>query len=68
MDEFKIPPISTLAGSTLINYFKILYKVHIAPRYYIKIFLTTLIVLIATPFHIWEKIVFNRRIRNFKFH
>ncbi|HWR99615.1 MAG TPA: sulfotransferase [Prolixibacteraceae bacterium] len=67
MDEFKIPPISTLAGSTLTNYFKILRLGHIAPRYYIKILLTTLIVLIATPFHLWEKMVFRRRIREFKF-
>ncbi len=67
MSEFKIPPISTLAGSTIVNYFKILRLGHIAPRYYFKIFLTTLIVLIATPFHIWEGFVFRRRIREFKF-
>ncbi len=67
MDEFKIPPISTLAGSTIGNYFKILRLGHIAPKYYFKIFLTTLIILIATPFHIWEGIVFRRRVREFKF-
>jgi omega-hydroxy-beta-dihydromenaquinone-9 sulfotransferase len=67
MDEFKIPPISTLAGSTIVNYFKILRLGRIAPKYYLKIFLTTLIVLIATPFHLWENIVFRRRVREFKF-
>lgn len=67
MSEFKIPPISTLAGSTIKNYFKILRKGHIAPRYYFKIFLTTLIVLIATPFHLWENIIFRRKIKEFKF-
>ena len=67
MDEFKIPPISTLAGSTIGNYFKILRQGRIAPRYYFKIFLTTLIVLIATPFHLWETIVFRRRLREFRF-
>ena len=67
MDEFKIPPISTLAGSTIGNYFKILRQGRIAPRYYFKIFLTTFIVLIATPFHLWETIVFRRRLREFRF-
>lgn len=67
MDEFKIPPISTLAGSTITNYFRILRKGHIAPRYYFKIFLTTLIVLIATPFHLWEKIIFRKRLKEFEF-
>ena len=67
MEEFKIPPISTLVGSTIKSYFKILNKGHIAPRYYFKIFLTTLIILIATPFHLWEKIVFSRRLKNFEF-
>jgi len=67
MEEFKIPPISTLVGSTVKNYFKILNKGRIAPQYYLKILLTTLIILIATPFHFWEKIVFNRKLKNFEF-
>jgi len=67
MNEFKIPPISTLAGSTIGNYFKILRLGHIAPKYYFKIFLTTIIVLIATPFHLWESIVFRSKIKKFKF-
>jgi len=67
MEEFKIPPISTLVGSTVKNYFKILNKGRIAPQYYLKILLTTLIILIATPFHFWEKIVFSRKLKNFEF-
>lgn len=67
MNEFKIPPISTLAGSTIGNYFKILRLGHIAPTNYFKIFLTTIIVLIATPFHIWESIVFRNKIKEFRF-
>ncbi len=62
MKDFKIPPISTLAGSTLGNYFKIIRKQHIAPKFYLKIVLTTLIILIATPFHWWEKLIFNRKV------
>jgi hypothetical protein len=67
MNEFKIPPISTLAGSTLKNYLKILGTGKIAPRYYFKITLTILIVLIATPFHFWEKLIFKKRLKNFEF-
>jgi len=67
MEEFKIPPISTLVGSTISNYFRILNKGKVAPKYYFKIFLTTLIVLIATPFHLWEEIVFRQKLRKFKF-
>jgi len=62
MSEFKIPPISTLAGSTLSNYFKILKQGRIEPRFYFKIGLTTLVVLFASPFHLWEKIFFNRKL------
>jgi omega-hydroxy-beta-dihydromenaquinone-9 sulfotransferase len=67
MEKFEIPPISTLAGSTITNFFKILQKGHIAPRYYFKIFLTFLIVLIATPFHFWEEIVFRHKLKKFIF-
>jgi omega-hydroxy-beta-dihydromenaquinone-9 sulfotransferase len=62
MSEFKIPPISTLAGSTLFNYFSILKQGHVHPRYYFKICLTTLVILLATPFHIWERIYFKRKL------
>lgn len=67
MDEFKIPPISTLAGSTIKNYFKILRTGHVAPKFYFKICLTTIIVFIATPFHLWEKIVFRHKLKKFEF-
>lgn len=67
MDEFKIPPVSTLIGSSFRSYFKILKQGHIAPKYYFKIFLTTVVIFIAAPFHLWEKIVFNKKLKNFKF-
>jgi len=66
MSEFKIPPISTLAGSTLSNYFKILRQGHVHPRFYLKICLTTLVILIASPFHFWEKIYFKRKLSKVK--
>lgn len=62
MSEFKIPPISTLAGSTIFNYFRILKQGHIEPRFYLKVCLTTLVILFASPFHLWEKIFFKRKL------
>lgn len=67
MSEFKIPPISTLAGSTLFNYFRILKQGHIHPRSYFKICLTTLVIIIASPFHLWERIYFKRKIAKASF-
>ena len=67
MDEFKIPPISTLAGSTISNYFKILKKGHISPKYYFKIAITTIIVIIATPFHFLDYLAYRNKIKAVKF-
>jgi len=67
MGEFKIPQISTLAGSTIVNYFNILKNQSVEPKFYLKVFLTTIIVLIATPFHWWEEIIFKRKLARFKF-
>jgi hypothetical protein len=67
MNEFRIPPVSPLIGSTILNYFKILGHHRIEPRFYFKIFLTTLVVLISTPFHWWEKWFFQRRLAGFEF-
>ena len=55
MSEFKIPPISTLLGSTLGNFLRAVRYGRIEPKYYHKVFLTSLICLIASPFHLWEK-------------
>ena len=66
MDEFKIPPVSTLIGSSIKNYFKILSQGKIAPKYYFKIFLSTIVVLIATPFHLWENLWYHKKLKNLK--
>jgi len=55
MSEFKIPPISTLLGSTLGNFFGAIRYGRVDPGYYHKVFLTSLICFIASPFHLWEK-------------
>jgi hypothetical protein len=66
MNDFKIPPISTLVGSTFRNFLRVLSGNSISPRYYHKILLTALIILIITPLHWWETIVFKKKLRRFK--
>ena len=67
MSQFKLPPVSTLMGSTLINYIKIIRQGHITPKYYFKTFLTTLVVIISVPFHLWEKIYFKKKLSKCSF-
>jgi len=67
MSDFKIPPISTLAGSTFGNFFRVLKQGHIQPKYYFKIGLTFLIILISSPFHLWENIKFRKKLKRFRF-
>ena len=55
MSDFKIPPISVLLGSTLGNFIRTINSGKVDPGYYHKVFLTSLICLIASPFHLWEK-------------
>jgi len=67
MSQFKLPPVSTLMGSTLINYFKIIRQGRITPKYYFKTFLTTVVVILSSPFNIWEKIYFRKRVSEHNF-
>ncbi len=66
MGSFKLPPISTLAGTTLPNFFRIIKNEKISPRYYFKLLLTLIILLIATPFHIWEHFYFKNKLKQTK--
>ncbi len=68
MSEFKIPPISTLIGSNPINLFRVLSNGgSVDGKYYLKLFLTSFVVLISTPFYWWEEIVFRQRVKKYKF-
>jgi omega-hydroxy-beta-dihydromenaquinone-9 sulfotransferase len=67
MAEFKIPPISTLAGSTFTGYFRILWSGRVAPRAYHKVLLTALVVLVRLPFSLWESWMFADKLRRFRF-
>ncbi len=66
MNDFKMPPISPLVGSTLGNFFRVLKGEKVSPRFYYKIFLTSLIILIITPLHWWEELVFKRKLKGFR--
>lgn len=67
MGDFKLPPYSALAGSTLPNFYKVLRGEEIDARNYFKLFVTQLISLMMTPSHWWEKMVFNDKIARFSF-
>lgn len=65
--DFKIPPISPLAGSTLPNFFRVLAMEKVALRFIPKLALTLLIVLISTPFQIYEYFYYRNKVRKYKF-
>lgn len=67
MSEFRIPPISTLAGAGLVSFFSVLRRGRVAPHAYLKVLLTTLVVLVRLPFSLWEQLVFAGRLRTFRF-
>jgi hypothetical protein len=60
-DRLKLPPVSTLLGSTWKNFRTVLKNQPIDPEYKGKILLTSLVVLIATPFHHWENLIYSRK-------
>jgi omega-hydroxy-beta-dihydromenaquinone-9 sulfotransferase len=60
-------PVTSLAGSTPGNIIKLL-KIHKTdPKYYFKIALSFLVALIFSPINLYEKLKYNRQIRNFHF-
>ncbi len=68
MSEFRIPPISTLIGSDLVNFIRVTWRgKKIAPGYFLIVFLTFVIILISTPFHFWEFLVYNRKVKRYRF-
>jgi hypothetical protein len=56
MGDFRIPPLSTLIGSTLGNYFRVLGTGRVDTKYYYKVVLTFLVGLIANIFIPWERL------------
>ncbi len=67
MKNFRIPPISTLIGSTFPNYLKVIRQGRVERRYILKLVLTTFVVLISIPFHFWEYLKFRKKLKNLRF-
>jgi len=67
MAEFKLPPISPLAGTSLVNYIRILSGNPIHPRHWLKTTLTLIIIIIAAPFRWYEWFLFRGKVKNYKF-
>ena len=66
MAKFKIPPVSTLIGSSLLSFFQTLKGRKISFLYYHKILFSGIIVILSIPFRLWEKLVFNRKIKKYQ--
>ncbi|HJN54581.1 MAG TPA: sulfotransferase, partial [Flavobacteriaceae bacterium] len=65
MAKFKLPPVSPLIGSNLINYLKIIFNNRISVKYYLNIFITFLIILLLTPFQFIDYLIFTFKLRNY---
>lgn len=65
--EFKIPPISPLVGSTIPNFLRVIIKGKPALKYYPKLLLTFLVMIISTPFQIYEWLYLKNKIAHFHF-
>ena len=68
MSKFKLPLISPLAGTTFSNLCKVLKGKPIAPRHYLKVAITFVIVIISSAFHWFDNLVFRRKVDKFTFH
>jgi hypothetical protein len=51
MAEFKLPPVSPLGGTTLLNFFRVLRGKNISPRYYSRVPITIILILFCSLFH-----------------
>jgi len=65
-DNFPLPPVSPLIGSTFRNLIKIFRGHYIHPKYYPRLFLTVLIILVASPFRWYEKWFFGPKLNKTK--
>jgi hypothetical protein len=65
--DFKVPPVSTLIGSTLPNFFRVLKMGNPEIRFYPKLLLTLLVIIISSPFQLFEYFYFRNKVRKFKF-
>ena len=67
MKQFDIPPVLPMIGSRIGNFLKVIHNGKVEPRYYGKVMLTGLIILIATPFHLLDSLCYRRKIKKYRF-
>ncbi len=67
MSSFKLPPISPLAGSSVYILRRVLKENRVARRYYFKVGVTKVFVLVTSAFQWIDSLVFNRKIRKYSF-
>lgn len=63
MSSFKLPPISPLAGARLTTFFRVLKGNRVAPRYYLKIGITSVLALLVSALQ-WVDWLHGARKRN----
>ena len=66
MAKFKLPPISPLIGSTPASFIRTVWGRKIQRKFYLKIFLTSIVVIISALFQWYEKFIFDFRCRKFR--
>lgn len=62
---FKLPNISTLAGTSLPNYVHVLKNKPVEPKYYSKIIITALIIALASPFRWHERFRYHSKLKKY---
>lgn len=62
MSEFKIPPVSTLIGSSPLNFVRVLRNGgRVSSEYYMKIILSSLIIGLTAPFRLIDRFTLDRK-------
>jgi len=67
MSDFKVSFISPLAGSNLVNLFRVLKGKRIAPRYYFRLCITFIVSFICTALQWVDRVALGKRIKRFAF-
>lgn len=67
MSSFKLPLISPLAGTTLPNLTRVLKGNRVAPRYYLKLGITFIMLVVSSAFHWLDRVFMGRKVRNYTF-
>jgi hypothetical protein len=65
--KFYSIPILPHIGSSIGNFLKVISKGSIKPRYYLRVFLTGLFIVIATPFHFLDYIWYRKKLKEYRF-